>query len=197
MCDPAIYIPRGHSYQRRHPSADLLFHRSHAAGLFKAWLTNQLCCFRLLSGDTLCQRGHRHLPFVPFYLPSFLSSLAFHTDQSRAKYLRSIKNVANLWLCVYCLGGSPVSLHGVNFGSPGTSTWCFSWPVHLLSKAGAFLVCRNSREGCRNTLSLCAWCLIIDFCGSWMCFHISMEVTFTISSGPASWWLISPQLAYK
>lgn len=141
MCNPAISIPRGHSYQRRHPSAGLLFHRSHAAGLFEPLLANQLCCSTLLSGDTQCQRQRWHLPFVPSSFPSFPSTLAFHADQSWAKYL---KDVGNQWSSVL-----------LSVWVSGLVVWCkcwYSWHKHMVSIACLLLSLCSPRQ----ELSWCA-----------------------------------------
>lgn len=137
--------PRGHSYQK-----GILLHRSHAAGLFKALLTDQPCCSRLPSGEPLCQRGHLHLSLsFPFSFP-FLP--VWHFTPIRAGQIyKELKDMAKLRL--------DVSLHGVNVGSYGTSLWWallpgwLPWPAPWLSKAGDVLKCRNCREGCRKTWS--------------------------------------------
>lgn len=104
--------PRGHSYQK-----GILLHRSHAAGLFKALLTDQPCCSRLPSGEPLCQRGHLHLslsfPFS-FHFLSFQFGISHRSELGRSIY-KGLKDMAKLRL--------DVSLHGVNVGSYGTSLW--------------------------------------------------------------------------
>ena len=67
-------------------------------------------------------------PFVvPSSLTSFPSSLALHTDQSWAKYLQRIKDVANLWPSVL-----------LSRWVSSLIVWCkfwYSWHKHMVSLA--------------------------------------------------------------